>query len=238
MKIKNRKEKRSLKYGNISVIENSQYQQPQYIKEPKQHKALNLVQQQYLNSIKGNVITFAIGPAGTGKTYIAASYAAELLKAGEIDNIIMTRPNIEAGRGFGYLPGELENKYAPYMEPILDVLQERLGKSHTQYLLKRGIIQFKPLEFMRGKTFNRCLYILDEAQNTTSTQMQLFLSRIGEDCKVVIDGDLAQKDINGISGLHDAVIRLVGINKIGIVEFTIDDVVRSGMCKEILLRYQ
>jgi len=233
-----RKEKRELRFGKkqIDVPELSYI--PYAPKTIKPLKAINKVQQNYINSIRANTITFAIGCAGTGKTYIAAAYAAELLKEGEIDTIIMTRPNVEAGRGFGYLPGELHEKYAPYMEPLLDVLQERLGKSYTELLLKRGQIQFKPLEFMRGKTFSRCFYILDEAQNTTPSQMKLFLTRIGEDTRVVIDGDfLGQKDINGISGLQDAVDRLHDVEKIGVVEFTVNDVVRSGMCKEILLRY-
>jgi phosphate starvation-inducible PhoH-like protein len=174
----------------------------------------------------------------THNTYIAASYAAQMLEEGNIDTIVMTRPNVEAGRGFGFLKGELEEKFAPYIEPLLDVLNERLGKSHTEYLVKRGAIQFKPLEFLRGKTFSNCLYILDEAQNTTPSQMKLFLSRIGEDTKVIIDGDIEQKDINGICGLEDAVNRLRNIDNIGIVEFAVDDVVRSGICKEILLAYR
>jgi phosphate starvation-inducible PhoH-like protein len=223
-----RKEKRAAKFGTQETP--SSY-------HVKPIKALNKVQQTYLNSIRANVITFAIGSAGTGKTYIAAGFAAEMLSEKLIDTIVMTRPNVEAGRGFGYLPGELQEKYAPYMEPLLDVLQERLGKSQVEYLIKRGSIQFKPLEFLRGKTFSRCLYILDEAQNCTPNQMKLFLSRIGEDCKVIIDGDIEQKDIHGMSGLQDAVNRLQDVENIGIVEFTIDDVVRSGMCKEILIRY-
>jgi phosphate starvation-inducible PhoH-like protein len=235
---KRNREKRAAKFNNDysqGIIET-----PYIQNQPKNNtpiKALNKTQQKYLNLIRSNCITFAIGSAGTGKTYIAASYAAQMLKEGEIDSIVMTRPNVEAGRGFGYLPGDLGEKFSPYIEPLLDVLQERLGKTYTEYLVKRGLIQFKPLEFMRGKTFSRCFYILDEAQNCTPSQMKLFLTRIGEDCKVVIDGDIAQKDISGMSGLQDAVNRLQDVEQIGIVEFTVDDVVRSGMCKEILLRY-
>jgi phosphate starvation-inducible PhoH-like protein len=230
-KKQSRKEKRASKFAT---------QEPQSYgaKKVKPITALNKIQQQYLNTIRANIITFAIGSAGTGKTYIAASYAAQMLEEGNIDTIVMTRPNVEAGRGFGFLKGELEEKFAPYIEPLLDVLNERLGKSHTEYLVKRGAIQFKPLEFLRGKTFSNCLYILDEAQNTTPSQMKLFLSRIGEDTKVIIDGDIEQKDINGICGLEDAVNRLRNIDNIGIVEFTVDDVVRSGICKEILLAYR
>jgi phosphate starvation-inducible PhoH-like protein len=210
------------------------------IKSNKQQlRALNKAQQQYINAIRANVITFAVGPAGTGKTYIAASYAAELLEEKLIDSVILTRPNVEASsKGFGFLPGTLAEKYLPYMEPLISVLEERLGKSYTDLLLKRGQIQMKPLEFMRGSTFQNSLCILDEAQNTTPSQMKLFLSRIGEDCKVIIDGDTAQTDIRGLSGLADAVDRLYDVDKIGIVEFGIDDIVRSAMCKEIILRYR
>lgn len=226
-----RKEKRASKF---------QQQEPQNFgaRKAKPIFALNKIQQQYLNTIRANIITFAVGSAGTGKTYIAASYVAQMLEEGHIDTIVMTRPNVEAGRGFGFLKGELQEKFAPYIEPLLDVLNERLGKSHTEYLVKRGAIQFKPLEFLRGKTFSNCLYILDEAQNTTPSQMKLFLSRVGEDTKVIIDGDIEQKDINGMSGLEDAINRLSDIEQIGIVRFTVDDVVRSGICKQILLAYR
>jgi phosphate starvation-inducible PhoH-like protein len=204
-----------------------------------QLRALNKAQQQYINAIRANVITFAVGPAGTGKTYIAASYAAELLEEKLIDSVILTRPNVEASsKGFGFLPGDLGEKFAPYMEPLISVLEERLGKSYTDLLVKRGQIKLKPLEFMRGSTFKNSLCILDEAQNTTPSQMKLFLSRIGDDCKVIIDGDIAQTDIRGLSGLADAVDRLYDVDKIGIVEFGIDDIVRSEMCKEIILRYR
>ena len=226
-----RKDKRLAKFAPLQDM-------AVYTPKIKPLRALNKIQQQYLNSIRANCITFAIGSAGTGKTYIAAGFAAEMLSERVIDTIIMTRPNVEAGRGFGYLPGVLQDKYAPYMEPLLVVLQERLGKSQVEYFLKRGSIQFKPLEFLRGKTFSRCLYILDEAQNCTPNQMKLFLSRIGEDCKVIIDGDIEQKDIHGMSGLQDAVNRLQNIDNIGMIEFTVNDVVRSGMCKEILLAYR
>lgn len=236
-KTQRRSDKRALTQNPLTFtpVEVSIYQQP---KPVKPLRPLNDAQYDYLHSINTNVITFAVGPAGTGKTYIAASHAAELLVSGDIDRIVMSRPNVEAGKGFGFLPGELEEKYRPYMEPMLDVLNERLGKTHTEYLLKRGSIQFKPLEFMRGKTFSKCFYILDEAQNTTPAQMKLFLTRIGEDCKVIIDGDILQKDISGPSGLLDAVQRLTHLNKIGIVEFKSSDCVRSGMCRDILEAYE
>jgi phosphate starvation-inducible protein PhoH and related proteins len=227
-----RKEKRAQKFVQQPNYETQRHAKPQL-------RAMNKTQQQYINSIRANVITFGIGPAGVGKTYIAASYAAELLEEKLIDSVILTRPNVEASsKGFGFLPGDLGEKFAPYMEPLLSVLEERLGKSYTDLLVKRGQIKLKPLEFMRGSTFKNSLCILDEAQNCTPSQMKLFLSRIGDDCKVIIDGDIAQTDIRGLSGLADAVDRLYDVDKIGIVEFGIDDIVRSEMCKEIILRYR
>jgi len=232
---KRRSEKRTLQQNPIAFVPTEVINhQPKPIAPLR---PMNDAQYDYIESIRTNIITFGIGPAGTGKTYIAASIAAEMLKTGEIDKIIMTRPGVDAGRNWGALPGELAEKYAPYMEPLVDVLNERLGKSYTDYLFKRGSIQAKPLELMRGKTFSKCFYILDEAQNTTHSQMKLFVTRIGEDCKVVIDGDLAQKDINGASGLLDATNRLAHISRIGRVNFTVNDCVRSGIVKEILRAY-
>ncbi len=200
-------------------------------------RPLNKAQGKYLGSIKSNTITFGIGPAGTGKTFVAASVAADMIKSKSVDKIILVRPAVEAGESFGFLPGELEEKYEPYMEPLLDALHRRLGRSFTDYLIKRNHIQCKPLSFMRGKDFNNCAIILDEAQNTTPVQMKMFLTRIGQNCKVIIDGDLKQKDIQGQSGLSDALDKLQNMNSCGIVEFTFDDVVRSGIVREILERY-
>jgi len=199
--------------------------------------AKTVAQKRYIAHLRANIITFAVGPAGTGKTYVAMAFAAEMLANGEIDSIIVTRPGVEAGRDWGALPGELSEKFAPFMEPIERVLEERLGKGNVGGLKKSGRIQFKPLEFMRGMTFSRCFYLLDEAQNTTPEQMKLFLTRIGEDCKVVIDGDLAQKDIRGKSGLSDAIDRFSKSDYMGVAEFGIDDCVRSGIALEILKGY-
>jgi phosphate starvation-inducible PhoH-like protein len=207
-------------------------------KEVKPLRALTEAQGHYLTSITNNIITFAIGPAGTGKTYISGGYASDQLKEGNVEQIIITRPGVEAGKDWGALPGELEDKFAPFFEPFMDVLNERLGKSQTEYYMKRGVIQAKPLEFMRGKTFKNAIVILDEAQNTTPEQMKLFLTRIGENCKVIIDGDIAQKDIRGKSGLEDAINRLKGIPSIRVVEFEVDDIVRSGIVRDIIEAYQ
>jgi len=205
------------------------------ILEPIQ--ALTKAQGAYINAILDNIITFGIGPAGTGKSYVAAGLAADMLREKKIDRIILTRPGVEAGEKFGFIPGELEEKYAPYIEPFRDILNERLGRSQVDYLIKHKRICAMPLAFMRGRTFKNCWAILDEAQNTTPGQMKLFLTRIGNNCKVIIDGDLEQKDIPTQSGLADAVNRLKHTKKVGLVEFTVEDIVRSGIVKDIIRAY-
>jgi len=168
---------------------------------------------------------------------VAGGYAAELLKDGEIEKIIITRPGVEAGESFGFLPGELEEKYAPYIEPFLDVLNERLGKSQVAYFRSHGRIVASPLCFMRGKTFKDCVVILDEAQNATPTQMKLFLTRIGQNCKVIVDGDITQKDILGKSGLEDAIKRLRRVPGVRVVNFEVEDIVRHGIVRDIIEAY-
>jgi phosphate starvation-inducible PhoH-like protein len=205
------------------------------VSEPIQ--ALTKAQGAYITAILENVITFGIGPAGTGKSYVVAGLAADMLREKKIDRILLTRPGVEAGEKFGFIPGELEEKYAPYIEPFRDIFNERLGRSQVDYLIKHKRICAMPLAFMRGRTFKNCWAILDEAQNTTPGQMKLFLTRIGDNCKVIIDGDIEQKDITTQSGLSDAVNKLKNTRKVGIVEFTVEDVVRSGIVKDILSAY-
>ena len=200
-------------------------------------QALTKAQGAYITAILENVITFGIGPAGTGKSYVVAGLAADMLREKKIDRILLTRPGVEAGEKFGFIPGELEEKYAPYIEPFRDIFNERLGRSQVDYLIKHKRICAMPLAFMRGRTFKNCWAILDEAQNTTPGQMKLFLTRIGDNCKVIIDGDIEQKDITTQSGLSDAVNKLKNTRKVGIVEFTVEDVVRSGIVKDILRAY-
>lgn len=194
-------------------------------------------QRRYLGAMKSFVVTFATGPAGTGKTWLCAAYAAQQLKEGAIDKIIITRPAVEAGEKLGALPGELEEKFDPYLMPFKEVLEERLGKTYVEYLIKHGRIEAAPLGFMRGRTFKNAFVILDEAQNTTPTQMKMFLTRIGYDCKVVVNGDIRQKDIPGTSGLDDACRRLSYIPSIKHVEFSAQDIVRHGIVKEIVIAY-
>lgn len=198
---------------------------------------MTTAQARYAQSIIDNTITFGVGPAGTGKSYVALALAAERLQNKEIDKIIITRPAVEAGENFGFLPGELEEKYAPYLDPFRDILSERLGKSHVEYLIKHKRIEAKPLAFMRGITLKNCWAILDEAQNTSPAQMKLFLTRIGENCKVIVDGDCEQKDIKIRSGLSDAVDRFQNTRKIGIVEFSENDIVRSGIVRDVIRAY-
>jgi len=199
--------------------------------------ARNYAQGIYLDSIRRNQITFAVGPAGTGKSYIATAYAAEQLYYKRIDKLIITRPAVEAEESLGFLPGELEDKYAPYLMPIRDILDKLLGKSFVEYCLKVGYIEAVPIAYMRGRTFDNAICLIDEAQNVTPNQMKLILSRIGDNCKFIVDGDVSQKDIKGYSGLEDAIDRLGSIHGVETVRFLTNDIVRSGMCKKIIQAY-
>lgn len=224
---------------------NSQPQDNVYLPQPRQQRAKKPVepkteaQAKYLNEIYAKTIVFCRGTMGTGKTYIAAAAAAEALYHGEIERIIVTRPSVEAEEEYGHLPGELEEKWAPFFAPVRIILEERLGAGAVEMYIKNGKIQIAPLGFLRGHTFKDAFVIFDEAQNSTPAQMKLFLTRIGENCKVVVDGDPdEQKDIQGLSGFEDAWNRMKGHPEIGYVTFDIDDIVRSGIAKDILLRYR
>lgn len=205
--------------------------------ELKEVKPLNYIQEVYLNSIKTSEITFGIGSAGTGKTYVAASYAAGELFNRKIDKIILTRPNVETGRGLGFLPGTLEEKYEPYLEPFDQVFQKTLGRGFYEYALKAKQIEPRPLGFMRGATFDNCIVLLDEAQNATKAELKMMLTRIGKNCKMIVSGDTDQCDIPN-SGLQDAVDRLETIPGIEVVRFLDSDIVRSKMCRQIILAYK
>jgi len=203
----------------------------------KEVKPLNAAQADYLEAIKTHDIIFGIGSAGTGKTYIAASYAASELFHRRVDKIILTRPNVETGRGLGFLPGTLEEKYAPYLDPFDQIFTRNLGKGFYEYALKNRNIDPKPLGFMRGTTFDNAIVLLDEAQNASREEMKMLLSRIGRNCKIVVSGDIDQADIPD-SGLSDAVNRLHSITGIKVVRFQDQDIVRSQLCKQIILAYR
>ena len=203
----------------------------------KEVEPLNYIQGEYLEAIKSCDIIFGIGSAGTGKTYIAANYAASQLFHRKVNKVILTRPNIETGRGLGFLPGTLEEKYAPYLLPFDSIFNKALGKGFYEYALKNKDIEPTPLGFLRGTTFDNCIVLVDEAQNCTKEEMKMLLSRIGKNCKMIFSGDTEQSDIPD-SGLDDAVNRLEGISGIEIVEFLDEDIVRSKMCKAIIVAYR
>ena len=196
-------------------------------------------QQQYINAIRNHCLTFGTGPAGTGKSYCAGALAAEALESGRIERIILTLPAVEAGENLGFLPGEVEDKYAVYIDAFRDILNERLGSGVVDYCLRHGRIVGAPLAYMRGKTFsNNTFVILDEAQNTTPAQMKMFLTRIGEHAKVVINGDIRQSDLRGPNGLEDAINKVKGLPGVYIHTFERGDIVRSGLVRKIMDRYE
>jgi phosphate starvation-inducible PhoH-like protein len=202
-------------------------------------EARTLAQQAYINAIKTHSLTFGIGPAGTGKSYCAAAVAADALLAGTVERIILTRPAVEAGEQLGFLPGDVDEKYAVYIEAVRDTLNQRLGSGAVDYHLRHGRIVAAPLAYMRGKTFGEGTFvILDEAQNTTVAQMKMFLTRIGEHCQIVVNGDIKQSDIRGQNGLADAVNRVAGLADVYVHEFSRDDIVRSGLVRELMDRYE
>lgn len=203
----------------------------------KEVKPLNYIQEEYLNAIKTNEVIFGIGSAGTGKTYVAASYAASELFHRRTRKVILTRPNVETGRGLGFLPGTLEEKYAPYLDPFDAVFTRSLGKGFYEYALKNKDIEPRPLGFMRGATFDDAIVLVDEAQNASIAEMKMLLSRIGKNTKMIFSGDTGQVDIDD-SGLEDAANRLQHIRGIEVVHFLDTDIVRSEMCKRIIMAYR
>jgi phosphate starvation-inducible PhoH-like protein len=197
-------------------------------------------QKAYIKAIKENDIVFGIGPAGTGKTYLAMAMALKYLKDNRISKIILTRPAVEAGEKLGFLPGGIAEKVHPYLTPLYDALYDMVDFDKASYLLEKGVIEIAPLAFMRGRTLNDAFIILDEAQNTTREQMKMFLTRIGFGSKAVITGDVTQIDLpkKGQSGLLDALKILKGIDGIAFVEFKKEDVVRHPIVQKIIQAYE
>ena len=202
-------------------------------------KAKTLGQQKYLKAIEKNTITIGVGPAGTGKTYLAVAEAVAAFRAKQVNRIILTRPAVEAGERLGFLPGDLQNKVDPYLRPLYDALFDMLGpETYTKYL-ERGNIEVAPLAYMRGRTLDDSFIILDEAQNTTREQMKMFLTRLGFGSKIVITGDITQIDLphDKISGLKDAVRVLENVEDIAICRLNPSDVVRHALVQKIVAAY-
>ncbi len=201
--------------------------------------AKTLVQRTYLEALKDNDIVLVSGSAGTGKTYLAVAYAVNLLKKNKIKKIIITRPAVEAGEKLGFLPGDLKEKVDPYLIPIYDALEDFLGKESMDKLLEKGSIEVAPLAYMRGRTLDNAVIILDEAQNTSSNQMKMFITRLGFNSKMIITGDLSQVDLpnKSYSGLLEAILKLEDIKGIKHIHFTKYDVMRHPLVTKVLERY-
>ena len=203
-------------------------------------KAKTVGQQHYMRAIQKNTITLGVGPAGTGKTYLAVAAAVAAFRERSVNRIILTRPAVEAGERLGFLPGDLQNKVDPYLRPLYDALYDMLGPETFQKYQERGSIEVAPLAYMRGRTLDDSFIILDEAQNTTKEQMKMFLTRLGFGSKIVITGDVTQIDLPGdkTSGLKDAIRVLEGVKDIAICKLTSADVVRHALVQEIINAYE
>lgn len=203
-------------------------------------KAKTVGQQKYMKAIAKNTITLGVGPAGTGKTYLAVAAAVAAFRERTVNRIILTRPAVEAGERLGFLPGDLQNKVDPYLRPLYDALYDMLGAETFQKYQERGSIEVAPLAYMRGRTLDDSFIILDEAQNTTREQMKMFLTRLGFGSKIVITGDVTQIDLPGdkVSGLKDAVRILEGVEDIAICRLTSADVVRHALVQKIINAYE
>ena len=194
-------------------------------------------QKRYVDAIRGNTITFGVGPAGTGKTYLAMAMAVAALKRREVSRIVLTRPVVEAGESLGYLPGTLAEKLDPYVRPLYDALFDMTDMERAGALVEQGVIEIAPLAFMRGRTFNNAFVILDEAQNTTPEQMKMFLTRLGFSSKFVVTGDASQRDLAGVGGLDSARRVLDGIDDIAFVDLDRNDIVRHTLVARIVDAY-
>lgn len=202
-------------------------------------RAKNLGQKRYIQAVQKHDVTFGIGPAGTGKTFLAVVLAIAALKKGQVKRIILTRPAVEAGENLGFLPGDLKEKVDPYLRPVYDALYQVFGVEHTNRLMERGVVEIAPLAYMRGRTLDDAFVILDEAQNTTIAQMKMFLTRLGFNSRMIVNGDISQIDLpkGQISGLVDAQKTLQEVKKIAFVHFTAQDVVRHPVVAQIIAAY-
>ena len=203
-------------------------------------KALSVNQRKMVEEIRKNDMIFAVGPAGTGKTYTAVALAVRALKDKEVRRIVLTRPAVESGENLGFLPGDLKEKLDPYMQPLYDALQDMIPYEKLHSFLEKGVIQIAPLAFMRGRTLDSAFVILDEAQNTTHNQMKMFLTRMGKQAKFIVTGDPGQIDLprKQVSGLKEALLTLKGIEGIGVVHLDDQDVIRHKLVKKIIDAYK
>ena len=223
-KLNTKKNQKNESFNQIEVTNN------------KQIKIKNLTQFKYLEAIEKSTITFGIGPAGTGKTFLAVASAVKMYSEEKIKKIVLTRPAVEAGERLGYLPGDLSQKIDPYLVPLFDSLEYFLGNESLQYLIEKRNIEIVPLAYMRGRTLNNSCIILDEAQNSTLSQIKMFLTRLGEDSKMIITGDESQVDLNNtqLSGLKKVRKTLTSLDEIEVVEFMLTDIVRNKIVSKIL----
>lgn len=199
---------------------------------------LNDAQKEYINALKQRQQVIVLGPSGTGKTYIAATYAANLYANRKISKIIITRPAVSVGKSLGALPGNLEEKFGPWLSPVVSVLEEQLGKGVVETGIKNGNIVMAPLEYMRGSSFKDAFVLADECQNLDVAQFKMLVTRIGENCTLVMNGDIRQSDIKEQSGLSKAIHLAKKYNiEACVVEFTLDDVVRSDICRQWLAAF-
>ena len=196
-------------------------------------------QELFLKEMRSKDVVFAVGPAGTGKTYLAVAYAVSLFVEGKINRLILSRPAVEAGERLGFLPGDMKEKIDPYLRPLYDALYEMMPGEEIDRKMVNNLIEIAPLAFMRGRTLNKSFIILDEAQNTLSTQMKMFLTRLGQNSKMVITGDLSQKDLpdNAKSGMQDAMEKLEKVKDIGFVHLNSSDVCRHTLVEKIINAY-
>ena len=228
------------KEGNVDLIEQIMGDVIAITNRGRQVKCKTLGQKRYVQALKQNELVFGIGPAGTGKTYLAVAMAVLAFKNKEVDRIILTRPAVEAGEKLGFLPGDLQSKVDPYLRPLYDALQEFLGLETYRQLTERGAIEVAPLAYMRGRTLNSAYIILDEAQNCSVEQMKMFLTRFGEGSRVVVTGDITQIDLphERKSGLIHALDVLSGVEGVSIVRLTHKDVVRHELVQRIIRAYE
>lgn len=225
---KPRRQPRNLATADIIDFGRSKFQKERIVPPIK---ALNPTQADYLDALRTSPQVVVMGPAGTGKTWIAATEAADMYRQRHIGKIILTRPNVPCGRSLGFFPGTLEDKFAPWAAPIVEAIKDRIGSAAYDIALKHGDIEMVPFEVMRGRSWKNAFVLLDEAQNTTPAEIKTFLTRIGEDCKVVVNGDVGQCDLDEASGLS-AVLKMIKKLRlpVPVIEFSVGDIVRSGHC--------